>query len=85
MPIRVNMAKARGIHMDVIRGVRDAELAALDIPFMQAVEAGDTDAQAMIAKTKRTLREIPQTFDLTAGTPNQLKQKWPVELPPRAG
>jgi len=84
MPIRVNMAKARAIHMDVIRSVRNAELAALDIPFMRAVEAGDTEAQANIAKAKQTLRDIPQTFDLGASTPTQLKQKWPSELPLRA-
>jgi len=81
MPIQVNMAKARAIHMDAIRGVRDAELAALDIPFIRALESGDTDAQAKIARTKQILRDIPQTFDLTAKTPMQLKNKWPAELP----
>jgi len=82
---KVNMAKARGVHMDTIRGVRDTELAALDLPFIRAIEVGDLDAQATIATKKQTLREIPQTFDLTARTPQQLKDKWPLELPPRAG
>ncbi len=84
MPIRVNMVKARKIHLEAIRRVRNSELAALDIPFMQAVEAGDTQAQATIAKSKQTLRDIPQTFDLCANTPTQLKDRWPSELPPRA-
>jgi len=83
MPIRVNMEKARAIHLDVIRGVRNAELAALDVPFMRAVEAGDTEAQATIATKKQTLRDIPQTFELTARTPEELKGKWPAELTPR--
>jgi len=83
MPINVNMNKARGIHMNVIRGVRDAELAALDLPYIRALEAGDTEAQAAIAVKKQTLRDIPQTFDLTARTPEQLKGKWPAELPAR--
>lgn len=83
MPIRVNMEKARAIHLDVIRGVRNAELAALDVPFMRAVEAGDTEAQATIAAKKQTLRDIPQTFELTARTPEELKGKWPAELTPR--
>ena len=83
MPISVNMDKARSIHMDVIRGVRNAELAALDITFMRAVEAGDTDLQATIGAEKQTLRDIPQTFDLTSRTPEQLKRKWPLELPAR--
>ena len=85
MPINVNMNKARGIHMNVIRGVRDAELAALDLPYMRALEAGDTAAQATIATEKQVLRDIPQTFDLTTGiiTPAQLRGKWPAELPAR--
>ena len=83
MPVIVNMAKARAIHMDKIRTARNAELAAKDITFMRAVEAGDTSAQATIATEKQTLRDIPQTFDLTTDTPEQLKAKWPSELPAR--
>jgi hypothetical protein len=81
MPINVDMAKARAIHMDAIRVVRDAELVAQDIKFMRAVEAGDTGAQATIATQKQVLRDIPQTFDLkSARTPAQLKERWPFEL-----
>jgi len=85
MPINVDMAKARVIHMDAIRVVRDAELIAQDITFMRAVEAGDTDAQAAIATEKQVLRDIPQTFDLTTKSPTELKRRWPKELPPRKG
>jgi len=85
MPINVDMAKARVIHMDAIRVVRDAELIAQDITFMRAVEAGDTDAQAAIATEKQVLRDIPQTFDLTTKSPTELKRRWPRELPPRKG
>ena len=85
MPINVDMAKARAIHMDAIRVVRDAELIAQDITFMRAVEAGDTDAQAAIATEKQVLRDIPQTFDLTTKSPTELKRRWPRELPPRKG
>ena len=81
--IHVDMSKARDIHMDRIRMVRNVELAALDVAFMLAVEAGDTDAQSKIGAEKQLLRDIPQTFDLTARTPQQLKSKWPSELPPR--
>jgi hypothetical protein len=85
MPINVNMTKARTIHMDAIRVVRNAELAAKDITFMRAVEAGDTSAQATIATQKQTLRDIPATFNITTGvtTPTQLKARWPTELPAR--
>jgi hypothetical protein len=85
MPINVNMTKARVIHMDAIRVVRNAELAAKDVPFMRAVEAGDTDAQSTIATEKQVLRDIPATFDITTDvdTPEKLKAKWPAELPAR--
>jgi len=83
MPINVNMAKARTIHMNNIRVVRNRELAAKDITFMRAVEDGNADAQTTIKNEKQTLRDIPQTFDITTGvdTPEQLKAKWPDGLP----
>jgi hypothetical protein len=85
MPVTVNMAKALAIHLAEIRRVRNAELVRLDVPSIRATEAGDTAAQATIAAEKQILRDIPQTFDLTARTPQQLKRKWPTELPPRTG
>ena len=83
--VAVNMTKARALHMDVIRKARDIELAKLDVPWMQAVEAGNTSDQATIATQKQTLRDIPATFDITTGvtTPDQLKAAWPSELPAR--
>jgi|TARA_R110000737_G_scaffold352076_2_gene396627 hypothetical protein len=84
MPININMTKARAIHMDAIRVVRNAELAAKDVTFMKAVEAGDASAQSTIGTEKQVLRDLPATFDLTdAGTPELLKAKWPTELPDR--
>ena len=77
------MDKARTIHMNNIRAIRDRELAAKDITFMRAVEAGNTSAQSTIATEKQNLRDIPQTFDITTGvdTPEKLKAKWPDGLP----
>ena len=85
MPVNVNMTKARAIHLEKIRKVRNAELVKEDVTFMRAVEAGDTDTQATIATKKQTLRDIPATFDITTGvdTPEKLKAKWPTELPAR--
>ena len=79
----IDMERARAIQMADIRVVRNAELAAKDITFIRAIEAGDTDAQATIATEKQVLRDIPQTFDLTTdnNTPKELKEKWPEELP----
>jgi hypothetical protein len=83
---KINMEKARGVHMDVIRAARNAALSAKDITFMRAVEAGDASAQSTIATEKQVLRDIPATFDITTGvdTPEKLKAKWPAELPARA-
>ena len=82
---KVNMEKARVVHMDKIRVVRNAELVKKDIPSLRAIEAGDTDEQATIATEKQVLRDIPQTFDITTDvdTPEKLKAKWPAELPAR--
>jgi hypothetical protein len=85
MPVNVNMTKARAIHLEKIRLVRNAELVKEDVTFMRAVEAGDTDTQATIATKKQTLRDLPATFDITTDvdTPDKLKAKWPSELPAR--
>jgi len=85
MPVNVNMTKARAIHLEEIRKVRNAELVKEDVTFMRAVEAEDTDAQATIKTKKQTLRDIPATFDITTDvdTPEKLKAKWPDTLPAR--
>ena len=80
--ITTNMPKARLIHMDRIRQVRDLELRSRDVPFMKALEAGDTVEQNRIAAEKQALRDIPQTLSLSgARTPTQLKALWPPDLP----
>lgn len=80
--VQVNMPKARGIHMDRIRVVRDDELSKQDVEFVKALESGDTIKQTEIARLKQTLRDIPQTFDLTTpnDTPEELKALWPTDL-----
>jgi len=80
MPIKINMEKARVIQMNNIRVMRDKELAKKDIEFMKALEADDGSSTA-IATEKQALRDIPQTFDLTTDTPEELKEKWPEGLP----
>ena len=80
MPINVNMSKARGIQMDKIRQMRNKELANKDVEYMKALEADDGSAK-IIAAEKQALRDIPQTFDLTTDTVDELKEKWPEGLP----
>ena len=82
--VSVHMDTAKHIQMDRIRVMRDKELAKKDIEYMKALEADDGSSTA-IAVEKQTLRDIPQTFDLTTDndTPEELKGKWPTELPAR--
>lgn len=79
-----NMEKARAIHMDAIRQVRNIELVKLDILYLRVVEMGNQPEQKRLATLKQTLRDIPQTFDLSIfTTPEELKAAWPSQLPPR--
>ena len=79
MPVNINMDKARGIQMNKIREIRNRELAKKDIEYMKALESED-DSHKAIAVEKQKLRDIPQTFDLTTDTPEELKNKWPEGL-----
>ena len=82
---KVNMTKARAVHMDKIRVVRNAELVKEDLNMLKALEAGDSSAQGTVNTKKQTLRDLPATFDITTDvdTPVKLKDKWPSELPAR--
>lgn len=70
--IGCDMEKARAIHMDRIRAVRDKELARLDIEQLKGSD---------VAAEKQRLRDIPQTVDLSgAATPEELNALWPAGL-----
>lgn len=71
-PVKINMDKARNIHMGRIRKARDKEMAQLDIEQLKGND---------VAVQKKTLRDLPDTLDLTvASTPDELKALWPNEL-----
>lgn len=77
----VNLPKAREIHLSHIRIARDRELRRLDTEYIKADEAGDTTRKQEIAQRKQSLRDLPETFDLSkATTPEELKALWPPEL-----
>jgi len=81
MALVINMAKAKIIHMNKIREVRNVKLGLLDIPFMRAIEAGDQDSIRSISNAKQILRDIPQTFLLDEYLdPDSLKAAWPEGL-----
>ena len=80
--VSCNMVKARVVHMNQIRRVRNLELAKHDWPYVKALEKQDTVEMTRIAGLKQVLRDIPQTFDLLPfTTPQTLKAAWPSGLP----
>jgi hypothetical protein len=72
---KVNIDKAKAIHLDKFRSARAPKLATLDIEFMKAVESSDTAAQQAIGGVKQALRDVTLTPlpDDLAG----IKATWP--------
>lgn len=74
--IEVDMPKARLIHMDCLRKVRDVELEKTDQELLRAIEDGKDTVS--IKDKRQELRDVPQTFNLEeAKTPEALKEMWP--------
>jgi hypothetical protein len=72
---KVNIEKAKAIHLDKFRAARTPKLAKLDIDFMKAVEANDEEKKAEIVAAKQALRDVTLTPlpDDLAG----IKATWP--------
>lgn len=74
-----DMTKARGIHRNRMRRARAHKLAALDIAFMKAIEAGEDTAA--IAAAKQELRDVTAAPEIdTAASPAELVEIWPAVL-----
>jgi hypothetical protein len=72
---KVNIEKAKAIHLDKFRAARKPKLDLLDVAFMKAVEAGDEQKKTEIASEKQALRDVTLT-----PLPNDLagiKSTWP--------
>lgn len=75
---KINIERAKKIHIDHFRLVRDSILADLDIEFMKAIESKDEHKQKEVSEKKQSLRditkiELPSTFQ-------ELKNTWPEIL-----
>lgn len=72
---KLNIEKAKAIHLDKFRSARAPKLAKLDIDFMRAVEANDEVKKAEIIAAKQALRDVTLTPlpDDLAG----IKATWP--------
>jgi hypothetical protein len=72
---KVNIEKAKAIHLDKFRSARAPKLQKLDIDFMKAVEANNEVKKAAIIADKQALRDVTLTPlpDDLAG----IKATWP--------
>lgn len=75
---KVNIEKAKDIHLDKFRAARAPKLAKLDVEYMKAVEANDEAKKASVAADKQALRDVTLTTlpdDLSG-----IKATWPEIL-----
>ncbi len=83
MPIGINVDKAKEIHKDIIRKVRNPLLEQKDVEFMKALEVGDSVKVAEVTAEKQALRDVtaivnnvqPTATDVI-GVTEELKQVW---------
>ena len=87
MSIGINVDKAKQIHKDKIREVRNPLLEKKDVEYMRALEVGDTTKVAEIVAEKQNLRDattIVANTNITAtsvlGITEELKQVWDSEV-----
>ena len=83
MPIGIDINKAKDIHKDKIRKVRNPLLQAKDVEYMRAQESGNIEKVAEIAAEKQALRDattIVNDVEISAtsvlGVTEELKQVW---------
>ena len=75
---KINIEKAKAIHLDKFRSARSPKLQKLDIDFMKAVEANDEVKKAETIAAKQALRDVTLTPlpDDLAG----IKATWPEAI-----
>ena len=79
--ITEDLAVAKTIFKDKVREARTPLLAAEDVVYMKALEAGDTDAQAASVAKKKALRDAPAAKAITdADTIAKLKAAWDTSV-----
>ena len=79
--ITEDLTEAKKIFQAKIREVREPLLAAEDVVYMKALEAGDSDAQAASVATKKKLRDAPAASAITnASSISALKSAWDTDV-----
>ena len=87
MPIGINIDKAKEIHKDKIREVRNPLLQEKDVEYMRALEAGDTEKVQQVVAEKQSLRDataivddVTPTATSVLGITAELKQVWNTDV-----
>ena len=79
--ITEDLTEAKKIFQAKIREVREPLLAAEDVVYMKALEAGDSDAQAASVATKKKLRDAPAASAISsADSITKLKAAWDTDV-----
>ena len=79
MGFGIDMAKAKEIHKENIRAVREPLLSALDIEFQRALETGASTTD-IVAK-KQALRDAPADSGIAAASDaDALKAQWKTDI-----
>ena len=87
MSIGINVEKAKQIHKNKIREVRNPLLEKKDVDYIRALEVGDTVKVAEIIAEKQALRDVTAIIDdvtpiatSVLGVTEELKQVWDPEV-----
>ena len=81
LDVQIDMPKAREIHKNKLRELRAPQLAALDVEYYRADEAGDAALKKQIVARKQALRDATADPRIAAATtPEQLKAVIPDVL-----
>jgi len=79
--ISEDLAVAKTIFKDKVREARTPLLAAEDVVYMKALEAGDSTAQAASVAKKKALRDAPAASAISsADTIAKLKAAWDTSV-----
>lgn len=66
--VDIDLNKARVIHLESLRRLRNEKLKESDVAFMKALESGDIVEQDRLKLVRQALRDLPKTLDLTVAT-----------------
>jgi hypothetical protein len=74
MPIGIDINKAKEIHKNHIRSVRNPLLQEKDVEYMRALEVGDTEKVAEVAAAKQELRDVTAIVDAVEITSTSVQE-----------